>query len=75
MADIIAKFNYYSWVPTMGDHTPENWGMDTEDVYIHTQKSELGKWKYQRTVLGKPFPDSETKVFKIKVWGRAGWNS
>lgn len=75
MAKFIAKFNYYSWVPPMGDHTPEAWDVETEEIYIHTEKSELTRFKYQRTALGAPFPSKEISVFKIKVWGRAGWNS
>jgi len=53
----------------------EEWDVETEDIYIHTCRSYEGKGYYYRYAMEEIFSEPEVTVFKIKVWGRAGWNS
>lgn len=57
-------------------HPLEAWSVETEDIYIHTQKK---RHEYGiptiREALPYASPYAGSICFKIKVWGRAGWNS
>lgn len=52
----------------------EKWIVETEQIYIHTERGNDGR-PSEREANQWPEPERGVVCFKIKVWGRAGWNS